>query len=72
MPTDDLIPKNRRCRNNNSMAFPKSSASIEAYKCGFFPRTIKDWYDLFDSLFSTAIISGDCVSKFASLVRSRD
>ena len=49
-----------------------TSASIEAYKCSFFPQTIRDWNDLPDSLFSTAEMSDDCVSKFASLVRSRD
>ena len=72
IPTDDLIPKTRRCRNSHSKAFQLPSASIEAYKCSFFPQTIRDWNDLPDSLFSTAEMSDDCVSKFASLVRSRD
>ena len=72
IPTDDLIPKTRRCRNSHSKAFQLPSASIEAYKCSFFPQTIRDWNDLTDSLFSTAEMSDDCVSKFASLVRSRD
>ena len=31
-PTDDLIPKNRSCRNQHSLAFQISSASKEAYK----------------------------------------
>ena len=53
-------------------SFQLPSASIEAYKCSFFPQTIRDWNDLPDSLFSTAEMSDDCVSKFASLVRSRD
>ena len=68
--TDDLILKTMRCRNNHSFQLP--SASIEAYKCSFFPQTVRDWNDLPDSLFSTAEISDDCLSKFASLVRSRD
>ena len=72
IPTDDLTPKTRRCRNSHSKAFQLPSASIEAYKCSFFPQTIRDWNDLPDSLFSTAEMSDDCVSKFASLVRSRD
>ena len=72
IPTDDLIPKTRRCRNSHSKAFQLPSASIEAYKCSFFPQTIRDWNDLPDSLFSTAEMSDDCVSKFALLVRSRD
>ena len=43
--TDDLIPKSRRCKNNHSMAFKPPSASILAYKCSFFPLTIRDWND---------------------------
>ena len=70
--TDDLIPKNRRCRNQHSLAFQIPSASKEAYKSSFFPQTIRDWNDLPDSLISSAEMSDDRVSKFASLVRSRD
>ena len=51
VPTDDLIPKTRRCRNSHSKAFQLPSASIEAYKCSFFPQTIRDWNDLPDSVF---------------------
>ena len=72
IPTDDLISKNRRCRNQHSLAFQIPSASKEAYKSSFFPQTIRDWNDLPDSLISSAEMSDDCVSKFASLVRSRD
>ena len=72
IPTDYLIPKNRRCRNQHSLAFQILSASKEAYKSSFFPQTIRDWNDLPDSLISSAEMSDDCVSKFASLVRSRD
>ena len=70
IPTDDLIPKNRRCRNQHSLAFQIPSASKEAYKSSFFPQTIRDWNDLPDSLISSAEMSDDCVSKFATLVRS--
>ena len=69
--TDDLIPKNI-IQNPHSMAFQKPSASKEAYKSSFFPQTIRDWNDLPDSLISSAEMSDDCVSKFASLVRARD
>ena len=31
MPTDNLIPKNRRCRNRHSLAFQIPSASTNAY-----------------------------------------
>ena len=72
IPTNDLIPKNRHCRNQHSLAFQIPSASKEAYKSNFFPQTIRDWNDLPDSLISSAEMSDDCVSKFASLVRSRD
>ena len=70
IPTDDLIPKNRRSRNQHSLAFQIPSASKEVYKSSFFPQTIRDWNDLPDSLISSAEMSDDCVSKFASLVHS--
>ena len=70
--TNDLIPKTMRCRNSYCMVFQLPSASIEAYICSYFPQTIRDWNDLPDSLFSTAEMPDDCVSNFASLVRSRD
>ena len=72
IPTDDLIPKNRHCRNQHSLAFQIPSASKEAYKSSFFPQTIRDWNDHPDFLISYAVMSDDCVSKFASLVRARD
>ena len=70
IPTGDLIPKTRRCRNQHSMAFQIPSASVEAYKCNFFPQTIRDWNVLPDSLISSTELSHDCVSKFSSLVRA--
>ena len=60
IPTDDLIPKNRRCRNEHSFAFQIPSASKEAYKSSFFPQAIRDWNDLPDSLISSAEMSDDC------------
>ena len=72
IPTDDLIPKNRRCRNQHSMVFQIPSASKDAYKKGLFPQTIGDWNALPDSLISSAELSDDCISKFTSLVRARD
>ena len=38
IPTDDLIPKNRRCRNQHSLAFQIPSASNDVCKHSFFPR----------------------------------
>ena len=72
IPTDDLIPKNRRCRNQHSLVFQIPTASKDAYKKSFFPQTIRDWNVLPDSLISSAELSDDCVSKFTSLVRARD
>ena len=70
IPTDDLIPKNRRCRNQHSLAFQIPSASTNAYLHSFFPQTIRDWNELPDSLISSAELSDDCVSKFTTLVRN--
>ena len=75
IPTDDFIQKkkkNRRCRNQHSLVFQIPTASKDAYVKSFFPQTIRDWNVLPDSLISSAELSGDCVSKFTSLVRARD
>ena len=66
VPTDDLIPKTRRCRNQHSMAFQTPIANTDVYKGS---QTIRDWNALPDSLISSA---EDCVTKFTSLVRARD
>ena len=70
IPTDDLIPKNRRCRNQHSLVFQIPTASKD--KKSFFPQTTRAWNVLPDSLISSAELSDDCVSKFTSLVRARD
>ena len=72
IPTDDLIQKNRCCRNQHSLVFQIPTSSKNAYKKCFFPQTIRDWNVLPDSLISSAELSYDCVSKFTSLVRARD
>ena len=56
----------------NTMTFQIPPASKEAYKSSFFLQAIRDWNDFPDSLISSAEMSDDCVSKFASLVRARD
>ena len=38
VPTDDLIPKTRRCRNQHSMAFQTPIANTDVYKGSFSPR----------------------------------
>ena len=72
IPTDDLIPKTRRGRNQQSLAFQIPSVSKDVYKYSFFPQTIRDWNDLPESLISSSELSDDSVSKFTSLVRARD
>ena len=49
--TDDLIPKTRRCGNQHSMVFQIPSASKDAYMNSFFPRTIRVWNDLPESIY---------------------
>ena len=71
LPTDYLIPKTRRGRNQYSLAFQIPSARKDVYKCNFFPQTIRDLNDLPDSLISSSELSADSVSKFISLMRAR-
>ena len=72
VPTDDLIPKTRRFRNQHSMAVQTPIANTDVYNGSFFPQTIRDWNALSDSLCSSAADAEDCVAKFTSLVRARD
>ena len=71
VPTDDLIPLVRRCRNNHSMAYQASIANTDIYKCSFFSQTIRDWNAFPDSLISSAEDAEDGVAKFTSLARAR-
>ena len=50
VPTGDLIPKTRRCRNQHYMAFQIPIANTGVYKGSFFPQTIRDWNALPDTL----------------------
>ena len=73
VPTDDLIPKTRRCRNQHSMAFQTPIANTDVYKGSFFfPQSIRDWNALPYFLISSAEDAEDCVAEFPSLVRARD
>ena len=49
VPTDDLIPKTRRGRNQHSMAFQTPIANTDVYKGSFFPQAIRHWNTLPDS-----------------------
>ena len=68
IPTDDLIPLVRHCRNDHSMAYKVPIANTDTYKCSFFPQTIRDWNALSDSLIFSAEGAEDGVAKFTSLV----
>ena len=43
VPTDDLIPKTRRARNQHSIAFQTPIANTDVYKGSVFPQTVRDW-----------------------------
>ena len=43
IPTDDLIPLVRRCRNHHSMAYQVPIANTDMCKCSLLPQTIRDW-----------------------------
>ena len=71
IPTDVLILKTRRGRNQHSLTFQIPSASKDVYKYSFSPQTIRDLNDLPESLISSSELSDDSLSKFTSLVRAR-
>ena len=60
LPTDDLIPKIRRCRNQHSIAFQIPSVFLGLSGTGM------------TSPIPSAEMSHDCLSKFTSFVRARD
>ena len=72
IPTDDLVPPNRRTRNHHSLAFQTPLAGTDIYKSSFFPQTIRDWNSLTDSFISASECAEDSVTTFTSLVRARD
>ena len=73
IPTGDLIPLVRRCRNHHSMAYqiPITNTDIIVHKCSLSPQ-IRDWNVLSDSITSSAEYAEDGVAKFTSLVRASD
>ena len=74
IPTNDLVPPPpiRHVRNHHSLAFQTHFANTDIYKRSFFPRTIRDWNSLTDSLLSAAECAEYSVAKFTSLVKARD
>ena len=72
IPTDDLVPPNRRTRNHDSLAFLTPLAGTDIYKSSFFPQTIGDWNFVTESLISASECAEDSVTTFTSLMRARD
>ena len=72
IPTDDLIPLVRRCRNHHSMAYQVPIANTDIYKFSFSRQTSRDWNAPPGSLIASAEGAEDGVAKFTSLVRARD
>ena len=72
IPTDDLVPPNRRTRNHHSPAFQTPLAGTDNCKSSFFPQNIRDWNSLTDSLISASECAEDSVTMSTSLVRARD
>ena len=72
IPTDDLIPPIRSCRNHHSLAFQIHTARIDIYRGSFFPQTIRDWNALPNAVISSAEGAKDKIAKFTSLERARD
>ena len=69
IPTNDLVPQNRRTRNRHASAF---QTPLTIYKPSFFPQTIRDWNSLTDSLISASECAEYSITKFTSLIRARD
>ena len=68
IPTNDLVPINRRTRNNHSLAFQTPLVGADIYMSSFF----LDLKSLIDSLISASECAEDSVTKFTSLVKAGD
>ena len=72
IPCNDLQSPNRLSRNQHQMAFQVPYARTDIYKYNLFPDTLRDWNTLPASIIFSAESSEDPVTRFTSLVRSRD
>ena len=70
IPTGDLIPLVRCCRNDHSMTYQVPIANTDLYKCSFSPRPLGIGMH-FQTRFSSAEGAEDGVAKFTSLLRAR-
>ena len=55
IPTDYLIPKKRRCRNQHSLVFQIPTASKDTYKKSFFSQTI--WTGMSSLILSSPLLN---------------
>ena len=77
VPTDDLIPKTRRCRNQHFMAFQTPIANTYVYKGSFFPPPPPlSEIGIPSSILWSHLLKMQRIvllsSQFTSLVRARD
>ena len=70
IPTDDLIPKTRRCRNQHSNAL-QTPLLTQMFKNVASSHRLSG-IGMSSSLISSADDAGDCDAKFTSLVRAMD
>ena len=70
IPVDDLKSPLRNTRNHHSEPFQVPYDRTDAYRYSFFPETIRDWNAL--PVVCSAESSEDCISRFTSLMRSRE
>ena len=69
---DELKTPLRYARNHHSVPFQVPYARTDAYRHSFFLETIRDWNALPASTVSSAECSENRISRFTSLMRSRD
>ena len=72
IPVNDLKTPLRHARNHHSEPFQVPYARTDAYRHSFLPETIRDWNALRVSTVSSAECPDDCISRFTSLMRSRE
>ena len=72
IPVDDLKTPTMHTRNHHSEPFQVPYARTDAYRQSFFPETIRDWNALPASTVSSTECSEDCISRYISLMRSRE
>ena len=72
IPVDDLKTPLRHARNHHSEPYQVPYARTDAYRHSFFPEAIRDRNSLPASTVCSAECSEDCISRFTSLMRSRE